>query len=354
MNNLIKLPIVLVVFIAFGIQSGFSGNPDRIGEAGAYELLINPWSRSTGVNGINSANVSGIESANNNIAGLAKVDGTEILFSHTMWMRGSGISINAMGLAQPVGESGVMGLSLMSLGFGDIERTTTSSPEGGLGAFNPQFFNISLAYSRNFSNSISAGLLVRVISQRIDDITASGAAIDGGIQYQTGPRDNVKFGIALRNVGTPMRFGGDGLSFRGPALEGDFEMTQAMRAEKFELPSLLTLGGSYDFYLDDAAEIPQHRLTVMVNFNAHSFGYDQFGGAIEYAFNEMFMIRGGYLYEEDLTDNLLKRTAFNGFSAGATLDVPLREDGARIGVDYSFRPTNPFDGTHALGVRIGL
>ena len=35
--------------------------------------------------------------------------------------------ISAFGIAQKVGESGVLGLSIMSMGFGDIEVTTTKS-----------------------------------------------------------------------------------------------------------------------------------------------------------------------------------------------------------------------------------
>lgn len=354
MNKFLSLVLGIILVGGFSFEQALAGNPDRIGEAGAYELLINPWARSSGYNGINTAGITGAEAANSNIAGLAKTPGTQVVFAHTQWLRGSGVNINALGLAQPVGESGAMGLTVMSLGFGDIERTTVSSPEGGLGAFNPQFLNISASYARQFSSSISGGVLLRVITQQIDDVNASGAAIDAGIQYTTGPRDNIKFGVSLRNVGTPMKFGGDGLSFRGSALDGDFDMTQAMRAEKFELPSLLNIGGAFDIWLDTEAEDPIHRLTLMLNFTAHSFGYDQFGGGIEYSLNEMFMVRGAYLYEENINDPDTRRTALSGLAAGVTLDVPLREDGARIGIDYSFRPSNPFNGSHSAGVRIQL
>ena len=40
-------------------------------------------------------------------------------------------------------------------------------------------------------------------------------AVDAGIQYVTGPNDNIHFGISLRNIGTPMRYSGEGLSFTG-------------------------------------------------------------------------------------------------------------------------------------------
>ncbi|MBL0343482.1 MAG: hypothetical protein IPP71_23065 [Bacteroidetes bacterium] len=73
MKQLIK-PIISSVFtisMIFGISTAFAGNEDRAGQAGATELLINPWTRSSGWGGMNFANVRGLESQFNNVAGLA-------------------------------------------------------------------------------------------------------------------------------------------------------------------------------------------------------------------------------------------------------------------------------------------
>jgi hypothetical protein len=40
----------------------FAGNPDRQGEAGANQLLINPWARSAGLHTMGTANVTGVGS----------------------------------------------------------------------------------------------------------------------------------------------------------------------------------------------------------------------------------------------------------------------------------------------------
>ena len=47
---------------------------------------------------------------------------------------------------------------------------------------------------------------MRAISESLSNVTAFGFAIDAGVQYVTGPNDNFKFGISLRNVGTPMTY----------------------------------------------------------------------------------------------------------------------------------------------------
>jgi hypothetical protein len=150
------------------------------------ELLINPWARSSGWGGANSAGVRGLESQFLNVAGLAFTKKTELLFSHTNWLSGTDIGINSFGLSQKVGESGVLGLGVMSMNFGDIPITTVDQPEGGLGTFSPSYINIGLSYAKEFSNRIYGGITVRLVSEAIADVKASGIAFDAGVQYVTG------------------------------------------------------------------------------------------------------------------------------------------------------------------------
>jgi hypothetical protein len=335
----------------------FAGNKDRQGEAGASELLINPWARSSGWDGINTACVRGIESVNVNPAGMAFTAKTELVFSHVEWLSGTGIQFNTFGFSQSLGKKGgVLGANVMSIDFGDIPITTTSLPEGGIGTFSPTYLNFAVAYAKVFSNSIYCGVLVRGVSESISDASAFGMGIDAGIQYVTGPKvdpTRAKFGISLRNVGTRMTYGGDGLSFRGQSPEGDYTMTIEQRSQGFELPSLLNIGGSYDFKFGSSAS-KDHRLTVAANFTSHSFSQDQFGGGVEYAFKELIMLRGGYNYQSGLTDPAKRVTALTGFSAGASFELPVKKNGPRVGFDYSYRASDPFDGTHSAGLRIVL
>ena len=75
----------------------------------------------------------------------------------------------------------------MSLSFGEIDVTTVNEPDGGTGAtFRPQFLNASVAYAKSFSESIHVGFQLTVISETIGDASATGAALDMGIQYVTG------------------------------------------------------------------------------------------------------------------------------------------------------------------------
>ena len=154
-NRLVKL--ILVFVLSFFSTFSFAGNEQRAGQAGASELLINPWARSSGWAGANVAGVRGLEGIYSNVAGLAFVEKTELIFSQTSWLQygskmfdanSSVSSISTFGFAQKIGESGVIGLAVMNMNFGDIEITTVDLPDGGIGTFSPRFMNIALSYSK--------------------------------------------------------------------------------------------------------------------------------------------------------------------------------------------------------------
>jgi hypothetical protein len=325
----------------------FAGNPDRQGEAGGYELLLNPWARSAGLHALNTSWVSGVEAMQINIAGLSRLNKSELVIGHTRLFVGTDISLNSLGLAQKMGEHGALGITLTAMDFGDIALTTTDSPEGTGADFSPSFFNLGLSYGHTFDQKVSVGILLRGISENINDVGAFGFAIDAGVQYVSGEKDNFKFGIALRNMGSPMKFGGEGLNVSAPRPDGNGNLTYRIRAAGFELPSTLNIGASYDFY----AGMP-HRISILGNFTANSFSVDQLGAGIEYSFKEMFMARVGYRYDIGVSANDAQHSVYTGLSAGLTIEVPTKKDSSgRFGFDYAYLATNPFDGTHNFSIR---
>src|SRR5687767_13181800 len=273
----------------------YGGNPDRQGEAGGYELLLNPWARSAGLHALNTSMVYGVEAMQINIAGLSRISKTEFVVGHTRLFEGTGIRLNSIGLAKKMGQNGAFGISLMAMDFGDIEVTTTSVPEGSGATFSPNFFNLGFSYSHTFAQKVSVGILLRGISESIADVHAFGFALDAGVQYVTGAKDQFKFGVSLRNMGSPMKFSGEGLTFNTPnpdPSDPDYVIRVEQRAAGFELPSMLNIGLSYDFWGGT-----NHRITTLGNFTANSFSVDQLGAGIEYSFKEMFMVRAGYRYD---------------------------------------------------------
>ena len=361
-----NIKYLLAIIVAGLSLQTFAGNKERIGQAGANELLINPWARSSGFGGANSAFADGIEAFNLNISGLTTVNKTELYYSNVALFSGSDININSIALGQRVGESGVLGISINAMSFGDIEITTTDNPDGGQGTFSPQFLNIAVAYARSFSRSIHAGGAIRIISESINNVGAQGVALDAGIRYQTGEYNRMKFGIALRNVGPKMRYSGDGLS--QTVILQDAEFTLNQRAESFEMPALLNIGASYDFYLlpsvpaeggttDDAKLPSDYRLTIAGTFTSNSFSQDQFRGGVEFGFKHYVAIRAGLVYEANGFGVLGEGrvNANSGPTMGMTVNLPFngkKESG--ISMDYSYRFANPLGGTHSFGLRLRI
>jgi hypothetical protein len=328
-----------------------AGNKDRSGQAGAPELLVNPWSRSLGWGGITTACDRGVESMFANVAGLAFVNKLDFEFSQTQWLKGSGISISNFGLGVRIGETGALGISVFSMNFGDLTVTTTDQPDGTGATFKPNLLNFSLSYAKNFSNSISAGITVRLISESIPDASAQGICLDAGVMYVTGERDQAKFGISLRNLGPNMKFTGDGFSIKAFFGGNDYTMSVYQRSESFELPTQLRIGASYDFLIGD-----WNRLTAAANFTSNSFTKDQFGVGLEWSLKDYLMLRAGYNYENGINDdvnNVNRTNAYNGFSFGGSVEAPLsKKSKLTLGVDYAYQMTDNFSGTQCFGVRL--
>lgn len=353
MKNRFKFLVVIVLIGMLSISSVnqlIAGNPDRSGQAGATQLLINPWARSSGWGNANTACIKGLESMYSNIAGLAFTPKTELLFAHTNWLQGTGISINSFGFSQKVSETGVVGIGISSMTAGDIMITTVELPEGGIGTFSPKFMNIGLSYAKTFSNSIYGGINIRIINEAISDVNAQGMALDAGIQYITGETENIHFGISLKNVGPRMKYKGDGFSFKGIVPGAPNAMSVDQRSAEFELPSLLNIGVAYDITASK-----DHKVTIAGNFTSNSFTKDQYILGAQYNLANYLMLRVGYVYEKGITKKVTRTTALTGPCGGFSVEIPLnKEKGSNFALDYSYTATNPFQGTHSIGARINM
>lgn len=364
MNTLIKSISLLSLGLlcSAGVEAG---NPDRAGTAGATELLINPWARSSGWGYANGAGVNGVESFFLNVAGLAATTGTEVNFSHTRYLAST--SINNFGFAQTLGkdkDKGTIGLSVFSMNFGNIMRTTEAQPDGGLGTFSPQYLNIGLGYSKKFNDQIYGGMLFRIISEGTADVKAQGFCLDAGVQYRTSlasdPKlralkgKDLRFGISIRNIGPDMSFSGDGLSGRYINPNTGISSTLSQRSAAFNLPSLVNISLGHDFRLDKQEGVYNNRLTLAANFTSNTFSNNQTTLGLEYGYKNFFMLRGGFVYEKDIFSQENRTNVFTGYCGGFTLEFPFGKTNSTFALDYSYRSTMLFNGVHTFGVRVNL
>lgn len=366
------LTVVSVSVLA--VSQLFAGNPDRRGESGAPELNMNGYGRSAGLWAMNVAGVRGLEAERLNPAGLAMTRKIEVLANYTTWLTGSGVNMVQAGYAQRI-KTNALALSFQSVNFGAIPITTTESPEGGLGTFRPNFFNIGLSYAKNFrlgtskilgANIITGGITFRYIYEGASSITANGFSADMGLQYTTGKRENIHFGVSLRNIGTPLKFKGDALTVASYVNSSYYRTTLDKQTNKLDLPVQLNIGISYDAYFGQERDLGNNkvtkdlRLTPMFQFESNAFGNDHYGFGAEFAFREIFMLRAAYRIEKGVFKTDTRQSAFNGLAAGASFEFPFKKDnptGPSIGIDYAYRMNGlnlSFKGTHTVGLRINL
>lgn len=342
-----KRVLYTLILSASIVTMCFAGNPDRQGEAGAGELLLNPWARSAGLHSMGTSFASGVEALRLNPAGIGRLSGREVYFGNTRLYEGSTLQHNSVGYAQRGKGNGAFGFSLAILDFGEIAVTTVDQP-GGNGSFiSPSFVNLGMGYSYTYENKISVGILARAISETLPNLSAFGLAVDAGVQYVSGDRDNFKLGISLRNIGTPLRFSGEGLSRQVQVNPDQGPRKFDARAEGFDLPSVLNIGFSYDFYLSEDIYI-----RGLANFTSNAFSRDQIGGGVELYYGDLVTLRGGYKYEIG-SANAGVANIYTGACAGGTLNVPLKKGSTnKLGIDYAYRTTNPYRGTHNFGIRL--
>ena len=69
-NNILSKTFVAAVTLSLSFGA-YAGNEDRVGSAGATELLINPWARGAAFADAGIANGIGLGATFTNIAGLA-------------------------------------------------------------------------------------------------------------------------------------------------------------------------------------------------------------------------------------------------------------------------------------------
>lgn len=329
-----------------------AGNEDRVGSAGASQMLVNPWARSAAIGDAGISHINGLEATFTNIAGLAFTDKTQIKFNYSNWMGNAGISLNSAGIAQRISENDVIAVSVQSFNYGDIEITTVNNPEGGIGFFTPRANIFNVGYARAFSQSIYGGINFKVVSESISNLKGTGMAIDAGIRYVSGEQDQLKFGIALKNVGPVIKYKGDGLAQQIDYVSTGITATLEERSASYELPSLLLIGASYDFILNEI-----HKITAAFGFTANSFSSDQYRIGLEYGMTKekvAFSLKGGFVYEKNLFSDENRSNALIGPSAGFTLDALVGEKKSALGIEYAARFAGVFGIIHTIGATISL
>lgn len=340
--------IIFTILITTLVMTNFliAGPKNKYGLSAARELLIPVGSVSTSLGGSNLATTSGLDALFWNPSGLANINAKtgEALFSNQIYI--ADINVNYFAGAYKLANVGTFGVSVKSLGFGDIEVTTVNNPDGTGETYSPTILNIGLSYARNMTDRISFGTTAKLIYNKISRETSSGIAFDFGLQYNV-IGSGLQFGVALKNLGPAMTFAGPDLEqyFQPPGTPtGSSNEPRAIELADFELPTALSLGLSYDFRLDK-----KNNLMVHGTFQNNSFSTDDYNLGLEYNFSKMVYLRGGYQFGSDVNDDRI----FTGPSFGAGFNYNASSS-FNVAFDYAYRVTDKMDANQYFTISLGF
>lgn len=338
--------IFVIILLLSCITGVFAGPKNKYGLSSATELLIPVGSVSTALGGSNLATVTGLDAIHWNPSGLATLNGKtgEVMFSNQIYI--ADINVNYFAGAYKLPNVGTFAISLKALSFGDIPITTINNPEGTGETYSPTYLVGGLSYAREMTDRISFGTTAKIIYNKITNETASGFAFDFGLTYNvTG--SGLRFGVALKNLGPSMKFSGQDLEqfFQPPGTpSGTQSEPRTIELADFELPTALSLGLSYDFKLDKTNNLMLHG-----TFQNNSFATDDYNLGVEYNYNKLIYLRGGYQFTNDNQDDRL----FTGPSFGAGFNYAASSN-FNIGFDYAYRVTDKFSANQFFTINLGF
>jgi hypothetical protein len=276
---------------------------------------------------------------------VAKSDNSaNIIFSHMSYIADIGVEYGAV--SGRFGDLGTFALSVKSLSVGDIPVTTTEAPDGTGQNYSPQYFTAGITYSRMLSDRISVGITTNLISETVEDVSATGVAFNVGVIYDNLANINgLSLGVVVKNIGPQMQFDGPALYVVGD-VEDQNRPPQYLKLESapFELPASIELGMGYRAAMSENANV-----LFAGTFQSNNFSEDEYKLGAEAAINKMFFVRVGYSMAPSTPDD---SDYLYGFTAGAGIEYNLGD--AVLGVDYAYRDVEFFSGNHVIAIRLGF
>jgi hypothetical protein len=269
-----------------------------------------------------------------NPAGLSQINTNtgEAIFSHMNYI--ADINMQYVAGVVKVGNLGVVGASLRSLNMGEELVTSEFYPEGTGETFSPTYLVLNMSFARAMTDKIHFGTNVKLISEKIGEVSATGFAFDFGLQYVAG-KSGLRFGIVLKNLGSSMRFDGPGLDAK--FVENGQEVIRRVTLQEFELPTNLEIGLSYS-----ATFAKSNHVTLSSAFLNSSYSSDEYRFGMQYDYNSMIFFRGAVNILPDKEES----EALFGPTFGVGLKYPFGN--VTLGFDYAYRILNEegFDATN--------
>ena len=283
-----KAFLIVSIILVLSWCSVMAGDANRIGTAGAQELVIPVGARGAAMGGSVVANSVGVDAIYWNPAGLGSLyEGTEVMFGHQPYI--ADIDVEYFAGATYIEDFGVVGISVKVVDIGEIEETTEAMPNGTGNIYTPSLTVVGLTWAKALNNRVNFGFTAKFLRETVFEVSATGMAFDFGFTYAT-RFQGLTLGFVMRNYGPDM-------SYEGPGFDRVYELVGKRGVSSnnaaFELPTSINMGASYDFISDGP-----NQATVTANFRANNQANDYWQSGFEYGYDEKYFLRGGYKYSQ--------------------------------------------------------
>ncbi|KAA3659429.1 MAG: hypothetical protein DWQ10_08895 [Calditrichaeota bacterium] len=339
------LTIMLVTLFIHGGVYG-QGNNDKSGTTAAPFLKICVGARAMGMAGAMAGQSDDVYSMYWNPSAITKVGAIAFSASQADWF--ADITHNFVGMVIPMGEDNAIGFYGIFLDMDPIQVTTIDAPHGTGEFFKASDLALGVTYARKPVDFLSLGVGAKFIQQSIFNETASTFAFDLSSVLDI-PYKGMKLGMNFSNIGGKMRLDGRDL-IKEFDLNPDNTLNTGVEAklatQHWDLPVNFRVGVAMDIVGKDDAGFMQNeknRLTMAIDGNHPADAAEHVNLGMEYSFNELISLRGGYQVNRDIEE------LFYGAGINASLG-----GGAMFRFDYAVASFGDLDYIHVFSGSISF
>ncbi|MCK5739493.1 PorV/PorQ family protein [bacterium] len=334
------LTVLIICLLATGGHAEFS----KVGTSVAQFLKIPAGARAAALGGAYVAATEDVYSMAWNPAGLGRV--SQYSLGGTLKKYIADLNYGFMGVAIPIDGQSTLGFGATFINSDPIEITTIEQPNGTGTTYDYSGMVLGLTYARWLTDRLTVGATVKMVRESIFRETAQAFAFDLGSQFDTGIY-GIRLAMCVSNFGSKMRMDGPDLntiSDINGTLQGNRETESRMKTLDWPLPMMFRMGIMVDV-LGPASEIiqnSQHRMTLLLDANDAVDNVLRGNAGIEYNWNKLLSLRGGYYINYD------NDTA--GITAGAGLNFTVGS--SLLGLDYAYQDFGILDSVHQYSLTL--
>lgn len=273
------------------------GNAYGIGETGAQFLKIGVGARACAMGEAFTGIADDPSAIYWNPAGISQMNSIQITAMQNFWLLD--MSYQYLAVTFPSG-FGSFGAAIGYSSSGEIPKYENFQKVGEYSAYD---LVGAIAYAKNIGEMVSSGISLKVIQHKIEEENATGFAVDLGLLYEANFLQGMKFGFAIQNLGTKVKF-----------IEKEEPLPSDVKGGIAYTTGPLTFAGDLNKPKDN---------DLQANIGA------------EFLVREILAIRGGY-------------NSANSYSAGIGLTY------RRLWFDYAFVPYKDIDNSHRISVSLKL